>query len=473
MKCAIYGRVSTDRQAEEGFSLPAQKERMTQFIQSQAWTITGEYIDDGYSAKNLDRPQIQRLLRDMKTGKFEVVVVYRLDRLVRSVTDLHHLLTEFDKHGVKFKSVTEAFDTTSAMGRLFITMVGAMAAWERENLGERTVMGMARKASEGGRTGAIAPYGYNSDESGKLVVNEEEAKWVRWAFKNYKRYGLRALAMELNKRGVRTKKGLTWIASTLQYMLENPVYIGTIRWHYTGKSKGDTVLTHGVHEAIIDVQLFEEVQAIRKERSSKGQKPKSDYAFSGLLKCARCGGRLMGAKNIYKGEEKRVYRCKNDRARANCDQPTLPEETITEWLLEHDFFNDLELTEYKPPVKEVDSDTESLRKELAKIEDALARIKKLFTWGEMDEREYREESKLLRERTKEINTLLEATDVEFANVEEVAEAIKDLRKVWPKLPHRVRQEGLRTIFEEITVNVKTKSRRHIPAEIEVTDYQVR
>lgn len=473
MKCAIYGRVSTDRQAEEGFSLPAQKERMTQFIQSQAWTITDEYIDDGYSAKNIERPAIQRLLRDMKTGKFEVVVVYRLDRLVRSVIDLHHLLTEFDRYNIKFKSVTEAFDTTSAMGRLFITMVGAMAAWERENLAERVVMGMSRKASEGGRTGAIAPYGYSLGENGGLVINEEEAKWVRWAFTNYKRYGLRALALELNKRGVRTKKGLTWIASTIQYMLENPVYIGALRWHHTGKSKGETVLTYDTHEPIVDVALFEEVQAIRKDRSSKGQKPKSDYAFSGLLKCARCGGRLMGAKYVHNGVERRVYRCKADRASVNCEMSMLPEESITEWLLEHDFFNDLELTDYKPPAREIDADTESLRKELAKVDDALTRMKKLFTWGDLDEKEYREESKLLRERTKEINGLLADSDVEFASVEEVSAAIRDLRKVWPRLPHRGRQEFLRAIFEEITVDVKMKSRRHIPAVIEVTEYQVR
>jgi site-specific DNA recombinase len=469
MKCAIYGRVSTDRQAEEGFSLPAQKERMRQFTASQAWTITDEYIDDGFSAKNIDRPAIQKLLRDMKTGKFEVVLVYRLDRLVRSVLDLHFLLKEFDKYGVKFKSVTEAFDTTSAMGKLFITMVAALAEWERSNLGERVLFGMQKKVADGGRAGAIAPYGYSLAEDGNLVINPEESKWVRWIFENYKRYGLRSLAQELNKRGVRTKRGLTWIASTLQYIIENPVYIGALRWHHTGKSKGDTVLVPDAHEPIIDVALFEEVQAIRKERSAKGQKPKSDYAFSGLLKCARCGGRLMGAKF----GERRVYRCKSDRVSENCTMPTLPEDAITKWLLEFDFFNDLELSDLKLPTKDANEDTESLRKELSKIEDVLARMKKLFTWGEMDEKEYRTESKLLREREKEIQREIAESDVEFASVEEVAAAIKNLRKVWTRLPHRGRQEFLRAIFEEITVNVKTKTRRHIPAEIEVVEYHVR
>jgi site-specific DNA recombinase len=473
MKCAVYARVSTDRQADEGFSLPAQRERMSQFIQSQAWTITGEYIDDGYSAKNIERPEIQRLLRDMKTGKFEVVVVYRLDRLVRSVIDLHHLLTEFDRYNVKFKSVTEAFDTTSAMGRLFITMVGAMAAWERENLAERVVMGMSRKASEGGRTGAIAPFGYTLNDEGNLVVNPEESKWVRWIFENYKHMGLRSIAMELNKRNVRSRRGLTWIASTLQYIIENPVYIGSIRWHHAGKSKGDTILINDVHEPIVDVQLFEEVQAIRKERSSKGQKPKSDYAFSGLLKCARCGGRLMGAKAIHNGVERRVYRCKSDRVRETCDQPTLPEELISKWFLEFDFFKDAQLQDYKPPQNEVDFDTESLQKELSKLEGVFERLKKQHRWGDIDDNEYQEDKKTLTGRMKEISILLEETSKSFESAEEILEEIKDLRNIWDELPHKGRQVGLREIFEEITVNVITKSRRHIPAVIEVTDYQVR
>jgi site-specific DNA recombinase len=473
MKCAIYSRVSTDRQAEEGFSLPAQKERMVQFINSQGWTMTDEYVDDGYSAKNIDRPSIQRLLRDMKTGKFEVVVVYKLDRLVRSITDLHHLLTEFDRHNVKFKSVTENFDTTSAIGRMFISLTALLAQWERETISERVVVGMAKKATDGGRAGAIAPYGYSLAEDGNLVVNPEESKWVRYIFESYKRNGLRAIALELNKRNVKSRRGLTWIASTLQYIIENPVYIGALRWHHTGKSKGDTVITYDAHEPIINVELFEEVQAIRKERSSKGQKPKSDYAFSGLLKCGRCGGRLMGAKYQSAGIERRVYRCKDDRARVSCDMPMLPEDVIAEWFLGHDFLNDLELNDYTPPKKEVDSDTESLRKELAKIEDALTRMKKLYTWGEMDEKEYREESKLLRERTKEINGLLDETEITYASLDDVKKVIEELRKWWPKLPHRGRQEALRTIFEEITVNVITKSRRHIPAVIEVLDYQVR
>jgi site-specific DNA recombinase len=161
MRAVAYLRVSTEEQASEGFSLVAQEERCKSFIKSQGWDLVKEpYIDDGYSAKNLERPAIQQLINDLKNNEFDVIVVYRLDRLVRSVLDLHHLLQLFDKHQVAFKSVTEVFDTTTAMGRFFITLVAAMAQWERENLAERVLMGMERRALEGKRNGGNAPYGY-------------------------------------------------------------------------------------------------------------------------------------------------------------------------------------------------------------------------------------------------------------------------------------------------------------------------
>lgn len=158
MLARIYIRVSTDEQAREGFSLAAQEERCRQFAQSQGWDVD-KVCDDGYSAKNLNRPAIQRAIRDVMAKKFDVLMVYRLDRLVRSVIDLHYLLDMFDKYGVKFKSVTEVFDTTTAMGRFFITLVGAMSQWERENLSERVRVGIERGFMEGNRYGKI-PFGY-------------------------------------------------------------------------------------------------------------------------------------------------------------------------------------------------------------------------------------------------------------------------------------------------------------------------
>ena len=159
MKTAIYVRVSTEEQAKEGYSISAQQQRLKDYVKSQDWNIYKIYIDEGFSAKNLDRPKMQELIKDCKKGLFDVILVYRLDRLVRSVSNLHELLQLFDKYNVKFKSATEMFDTTSAMGRFFITLVGAMSQWERENLAERVHMGMKRMVEEGKRAGGSAPCG--------------------------------------------------------------------------------------------------------------------------------------------------------------------------------------------------------------------------------------------------------------------------------------------------------------------------
>ncbi len=170
MKTAVYVRVSTEEQVKEGYSISAQKERLDAYIKSQGWELVSYYVDEGVSAKDTNRPELQRMLKNIEEGFIDVVLVYRLDRLTRSVLDLYQLLESFEKNGCHFKSATEVYDTTTAIGRLFITLVAALAQWERENLGERVRMGMTQKVREGEWHGSTPPYGYQLD-NGSLVIN--------------------------------------------------------------------------------------------------------------------------------------------------------------------------------------------------------------------------------------------------------------------------------------------------------------
>lgn len=184
MRTAVYIRVSTDDQAREGFSIAAQREKLLAYIYSQGWEVADIYADEGVSAKDTNRPALTRMLADISRGCIDVVLVYRLDRLTRSVLDLYQLLQEFERYGVHFKSCTEVYDTTTAMGRLFITLVAALAQWERENLAERVKMGMGQMVRERKRPGGPPPFGYVLRE-GQLQLHPEEAKLVRTMFTQY------------------------------------------------------------------------------------------------------------------------------------------------------------------------------------------------------------------------------------------------------------------------------------------------
>ncbi len=192
----------------------------------------------------------------MKENMFDCVLVYRLDRLTRSVLDLYTMLNKFDKYNVKFKSATEVYDTTNAMGRLFITLVAALAQWERENLAERVRMGMNQKAKEGKWTVSLTPLGFDK-EGDYLVINEKEAAIVRELFDLYLtgKYGVGKVAKILNQRGIKTKSGAMWHFNSVRYVLMNMIYMGTMRYNYR-VNKEQYFEIENVVPAIIDKKRF-------------------------------------------------------------------------------------------------------------------------------------------------------------------------------------------------------------------------
>lgn len=456
MLARIYIRVSTDEQATEGFSLAAQEERCRQFAQSQGWTVDEVYRDDGYSAKDLNRPAIQRMIRDVKAKKFDVLVVYRLDRLVRSVIDLHYLLDIFDKYNVKFKSVTEVFDTTTAMGRLFITLVGAMSQWERENLSERVRMGMERGFLEGNRYGVV-PLGYR-EENGKLVIDPNEAAIVRWIFEQYKHHGMFHIARKLNEQGIKTRQGSKWANTQIRYVLTNPVYIGHLR--YRGQSNKDIIL-ESQHEPIISEELFYETQKRIKERreSQSAKVLTSDYPFSGVLVCGRCGSPMTGAKNKIKSHGGYIYyyRCVGRLTHGICDLPDMSEGKVEKALFEKLQYIIQEVPPIEPPkpdppserIKEIQAEIERIKKRRRKWQEAFAND--VITLEELRERtqEDREREALLKA---ELESILQTAAPPRISRDELIEALKNLRYVWKRASRQERKEMIRGIFSRLVVD---------------------
>jgi site-specific DNA recombinase len=267
-RCAIYTRKSTEYNLELAFnSLDAQREACEAYIRSQAhegWRLMpGRYDDGAFSGASLDRPALQQLLADVRAGKIDIVLVYKVDRLTRSLADFAKLIELFDAHEVSFVSVTQSFNTSSSMGRLTLNVLLSFAQFERELIGERVRDKIAASKRKGIWVGGPVPLGYAAVDK-KIVVVPVEAEAVRTIFARYLELGsLRVLADDLTRRGIRSKPrrlsngrslgGGPFGVGALAYLLKNRFYIGEVV--YRGE------VHRGEHEPILNPRLFEAVQA--------------------------------------------------------------------------------------------------------------------------------------------------------------------------------------------------------------------
>jgi site-specific DNA recombinase len=268
VRCGIYTRVSTDQGLDQDFnSLDAQYEASQAYIRSQAhagWTlIRSKYDDGGFSGGDTDRPALQRLLGDVQAGRVDVIVVYKVDRLTRSLADFAKLVELFDKHNVSFVSVTQQFNTTTSMGRLTLNVLLSFAQFEREVTSERIRDKIAASKRKGLWVGGMVPLGYDTKQR-KITVNEPEAELVRTIFRRYLKLGsINLLVTDLRKSGlvtkVRTLKtggtvgGIPFGRGMLAHILRNRFYIGEVAF------KGEAL--PGEQPAIVDRPLFDAVQA--------------------------------------------------------------------------------------------------------------------------------------------------------------------------------------------------------------------
>ncbi|GJL85330.1 MAG: hypothetical protein DHS20C02_11050 [Micavibrio sp.] len=256
-RCAVYTRKSSEEGLDQDFnSLDAQRESCLAYTASQkaeGWVAVKDHYDDGgFSGGNMDRPALKQLMDDIKAGKVHIVVVYKIDRLTRSLMDFSKLVEVFDEYGVTFVSVTQSFNTTNSMGRLTLNVLLSFAQFEREVTGERIRDKIAASKKKGMWVGGVVPLGYESVDR-KLVIKEAEAETVRHIYCRYLEVScVRELKTCLDKEGIRSRQGKVISRGCLYKMLSNPVYIGQIR------HKG--VCYTGLHESIIDQELWDQVR---------------------------------------------------------------------------------------------------------------------------------------------------------------------------------------------------------------------
>ncbi|MGD9924808.1 MAG: recombinase family protein [Pseudorhodoplanes sp.] len=315
-RCAVYTRKSTEEGLEQDFnSLDAQREACAAFVQSQkqeGWILLPTTYDDGgYSGGSLERPALQRLLADIEAGRIDVVVVYKVDRLTRALSDFAKLVEVFDRRGVSFVSITQQFNTTTSMGRLTLNILLSFAQFERELIGERVRDKVAASRKKGIWMGGIVPLGYDVKDR-KLVVNKAEARTVVDIYRRYLRVkSVNALRAELDAAGIKSKRRVRRDGSIHgnQSFSQGALYLLLQNRTYRGEAKHKGNAYPGEHTAIIDKPLWDAVQSVlaenRVERAA-GVNTKAPSLLTGLL-FDEAGERLTPTWSIKKGTRYRYY----------------------------------------------------------------------------------------------------------------------------------------------------------------------
>jgi len=372
MKAALYLRVSSDKQAKEGDSIPAQREALRQYAQSHHIQIYGEYIDDGVSGTRADRDELSRLLSDVEAGRIDIILITKLDRLYRSLKHYLNMMDRLDRHNVGWLAIWENYDTTTPQGRLIVSQMMSIAQFEAENTGQRVRAVLDYKISHGEVASGSVPFGYVIRD--KRLVPGPHADDAREIFKHYAMYG------NLHKTA-RLSAGLGGPVSTngIKNMLRNEKYVGMARDNPQ------------FCEAIIDKSLFDDVQ--RKLSMNVKISQKHTYIFSGLVKCAECGASMgVNRRKRKRGNCITIeigYRCPVYYQRGNrrCSNAKVLNENVLERHLLAVLRPELEkhISSYEIHEKS-HRDAERAKKA---IEGKLSRLKDLYVDGLIDMAEYR------------------------------------------------------------------------------------
>lgn len=405
-KVAIYARVSTVEQAEEGYSIDEQERLLKEYCQKNDLEVYKTYSDRGISGKDIKhRPELREMLKDSEGKKFDMILVWKINRLSRKLADVLNMVEIFEKNNVTFKSYSEPFETNTPAGKMQFQMMALIGEFERGTIAQNVKMGMLARAREGKWCGNKV-LGYDivdvkeslnkKRKETKLVINEKEAEIIRLIFNEYsKGKGYKAITNNLNKQGYKTKRGNDFSVISVKDILANPVYIGKIRYNvrqeWSEKRRKNInpnpILVEGVHDPIIDIELWDKVQKILESKKGKPSRIyDGEYTLTGILKCPVCGAGMVIMRTTNKlkdGTKKRIvyYACGNwkNKGTAVCNSNTIRADKANEYV----FGRIEELLYNQKIVKEIINNINSTRrsnvepnkKRLDKIEKELTKLR--------------------------------------------------------------------------------------------------
>ena len=481
IRCAIYTRKSTNEGLDQDFnSLDAQREAGENFIASQreeGWLcLPDRYDDGGFSGGDMERPALKRLLDDIEAGKVDCIVVYKVDRLSRSLLDFTRLMETLDHHNVSFVSVTQQFNTTHSMGRLTLNILLSFAQFEREIISERTRDKIAATRRKGKWTGGVPMLGYDvAPEGGKLLVNEAEAAQVRTAFELYlKHQALIATIKELDARGWTTKSwttrkgrervGRPFTKSSLFKLLTNVIYLGKIT---LGRE-----MFEGEHPAIVDAEIFRRAQALlRRNGRSGGKHVRGQFGalLKNLVHCVPCDCSMVHNHTTRKtnGATKRYryYVCQTAQKRGwhNCPSKSVPAAELEKFVIDQIrcIGKDSALlaetirqthAQGQKQVAELDAEKKRLELELIRLDAKLRRLASKA--GETDETtdemaELQERIQADERRATELREGIIALSRQLVDERELASALSLFDPVWDTLAPREQRRVLQLLIERV------------------------
>lgn len=442
---AIYIRVSTDFQAEEGYSIDAQKEQLSAYCISKGIKNYAFYIDGGWSGSNIDRPEMQKLIKDIKEDKISHVIVYKLDRLSRSQKDTLYLIEDvFNPHGVDFVSLNESMDTSTPMGRLMLGILSAFAQLERENIRLRTRMGMRERVKSGlWMGGGRIPFGYDYDKEKGILIPNKDAEKVRQVYKLY--------IEGKSPQDIANLLGLKYDKLAIQILTRKSNY-GIIE--YNGEEY------QGKHEPIISKETYDIAMKCMLDRS-RVRSNTSEYLLTGLMYCGKCGAKMRyqkwgkhGSKIVcYSQQSSKPYLVKDP----NCDQDKIWSDEVDDVVIKAilQFADNYQISKTESLVPE--DTTSLLYKQQKELNSKLKKLYNIYAETNDDDDSLISTINDLKKQLKVVNDRIKLdtqNSIIYTRRKERAQILSTINELWETMDFKQKKNVVRKLVNKVEITGK-------------------